>query len=264
MTELVFNSVTNRSFDLDGLIAHYTRHGIRRMALWREKIDPVGVPQTRRRLADAGIAVTNICGWLDRPKSEVTTAERMRSVEVAAELGAGSMTLLVPGLDGGARTLEDSRKAGFEEAARILEHGRAHGVTIALEPVHPLRVQNLSCVNTIAQAISWCEALGEGIGIEIDVHNVWWDPDLARQIGEAARRNLIAGVQICDVASSNTALREVPGAGVVDLPHFVGLVRDAGYRGGWEIELIGPHLWEREQDSYTAGVIETCERLFRS
>jgi sugar phosphate isomerase/epimerase len=261
VTDLIFNSVTNRNFDLVDLIAHYQRHGIRRMALWREKIDPVGVAETRKRLDDAGIAVTNICGWLNRGKSSVTLRDKLQSVEIAAELGGSCMTLLVPGLEGFGGSLEDCRKVAFEQAARVLEHGRAHGIRIALEPVHPSRVQALTCVNTIKQAIAWCEALGDGIGVEIDVHNVWWDPDLAEQIGRAAKRKLIAGVQLCDVMRGNSDLREVPGQGVVDLAYFVRLLKDAGYCGPYEIELIGQHLWEREPDAYTAGIIAACDPL---
>lgn len=261
MTDLVFNSVTNWNFDLVDLIAHYQRHGIRRIALWREKIDPVGVAEARRMLDDAGIAVTNICGWLDRGKSSVTLEDKLRSIEVAAELGGTSMTLLVPGLDGFDGSLEECRKVAFEQAVKVLEHGRIHGIRIALEPVHPSRVQSLTSVSTIKQAIEWCEALGEGIGVEIDVHNTWWDPDLAEQIGIAAMKNLIAGVQLCDVMRGNSDLRAVPGEGVVDLAYFVGVLKDAGYRGSYEVELIGQHLWDREPDAYTAKIIETCERL---
>ncbi len=261
MTDLVFNSVTNRNFDLADLIAHYQRHNIRRMALWREKIDPVGVAETRRMLDDAGITVTNICGWLDRGKSSVTLEDKLRSVEIAAELGGTSMTLLVPGLDGFDGSLEACRLAAFEQAAKVLEHGREHGIRIALEPVHPARVQSLTSVNTIRQAIAWCEELGDGIGIEIDVHNVWWDPDLAEQIRIAAQKDLIAGVQLCDVARGDSTLRAVPGEGVVDLAYFVRVLKDAGYRGAYEIELIGQHLWDREPDAYTGKIIETCEGL---
>jgi len=46
-----------------------------------------------------------------------------------------------------------------------------------------------ACVNTLAQANDLCDELApngnEGLGVAVDVHHVWWDPELKAQIERA-------------------------------------------------------------------------------
>ena len=53
-----------------------------------------------------------------------------------------------------------------------------------------------ACVNTLEHALDLCDALGEGIGVAVDVYHVWWDPKLEDQIARAADR--ILGFHVCD------------------------------------------------------------------
>ncbi len=258
---LSFNTITNYPLDLRDVLELYRRHDITHVALWREKIDPVGVTETRRMLDDLGLRATSICGWYDRDKSSVTIDDKRHSIDIAAELGAAAITLVGPGLQGSNGSLEDRRKFALEQAATLLEHGRRHGVELALEPIHPKLVGPVSCLNTVAQAIGWCEALGSGVGVELDVNNVWWDPDLERQIRRAAENDLICGVQLCDVPASGAGERAVMGDGIVDLKRFVGLLESVGYGGRYEIELIGQSLWDREPEAYMRQIMTSCADL---
>ena len=143
----------------------------------------------------------------------------------------------------------------------MLEFAREHGVRVALEPINPKLIHKVSCLNSIAQAIEWCEMLGPGIGVELDVNNVWWDPELYIQIDRAFDKDLICGVQLCDVPSGGAANRAVMGEGIVDLPKFVGHLENRGYAGLYEIELIGQSLWQRETDGYMRAILDACKGL---
>ena len=45
----------------------------------------------------------------------------------------------------------------------VLDHARARGVPLAIEPLHPMYCADRACVNTMAQAIDLCdELLGKG------------------------------------------------------------------------------------------------------
>ena len=261
MRRLSFNTITNYGHDLREVVQLYARYGISHATLWRENVDAVGIANARRILSDHGIVPTGLCGWFDRDKSTVTTADKLRSVEVAAELGSPSVTLIVPGLDGFDGTVEDCRKHGFEQASTLLEFARECGVRVALEPINPKLVHRVSCLNSISQAIDWCEILGPGIGVELDVNNVWWDPDLYTQIDRAFDKELVCGVQLCDVPSGGGAERVVLGEGIVDLHSFVGHLEERGYTGLYEIELIGQSLWQRETDAYMHAILDACNNL---
>lgn len=259
---LCFNQITNYRLELPEVLALYSRYDIRWVSLWHEKIEPVGVSATKKLLRDHGMRPVSICGWYRRNRTEVTFEDRCRTIEIAAELEARWITLLVPGMQAFGASLEESRSRAFDYAAKLLEVGRRHGVTLSLEPIHPKLAYPLSVVNTVKQAIDWCEKLGPGIGIEIDVNNVWWDPDLTSQIGRAMAKNLICGVQLCDVPVGDPVVeRAALGEGIADLRAFVAMIEGAGHKGLYEIELISPSLWEREDDSYMRSTLEACRDL---
>ena len=195
MRKLCFNTITNYYLDMESVLRLYHDFGIYHVTLWREKIDPIGISDTKRLLENYGISVNGICGWFNRPKSSITIQEKRRSIEIAAELSAPTATILVPGMDGFEGSLEDCRKASLEELESLLDTAREHHVKLVIEPVHPKSLNSVSCLNTLSQAIEWCEKLGSGVGIELDVKNVHLrESDLAPEeimISESQERMLV-------------------------------------------------------------------------
>jgi sugar phosphate isomerase/epimerase len=113
-------------------------------------------------------------------------------------------------------------------------------------------------VNTLAQALDLCAALGDGVGVAIDTYHVWWDPDLDAQIARAGREQRILAYHICDwlVPTRDLLLdRGMMGDGVIDLPHIRAAVEKAGYRGFTEVEIFSAaDWWTRPSDE----VLRTC------
>ncbi|RPF96450.1 MAG: sugar phosphate isomerase/epimerase [Rhodospirillaceae bacterium TMED63] len=113
-----------------------------------------------------------------------------------------------------------------------------------------------ACVNTLEHALDLCDALGEGIGVAVDVYHVWWDPKLEDQIARAADR--ILGFHVCDWRVPTVDLvwdRGMMGDGVIDIPRIRGWMEAAGYRGFNEIEIFSErNWWQRDPEE----VVETC------
>jgi sugar phosphate isomerase/epimerase len=146
----------------------------------------------------------------------------------------------------------------------VLPHARAHNVPLAIEPLHPMYAGDRACVNTLAQALDLCEALGDGVGVAIDTYHVWWDPDLEAQIARAGAANRILAYHICDwlVPTRDILLdRGMMGDGVIDLPRIRSLVEQAGYRGHTEVEIFSVNdWWTRPGDE----VLRTCIERYNS
>ncbi len=261
MRKLCFNTITNYYLDMESVLRLYHDFGIYHVTLWREKIDPIGISDTKRLLENYGISVNGICGWFNRPKSSITIQEKRRSIEIAAELSAPTATILVPGMDGFEGSLEDCRKASLEELESLLDTAREHHVKLVIEPVHPKSLNSVSCLNTLSQAIEWCEKLGSGVGIELDVNNIWWDPHLYKNMKLAAKKNLISGIQLSDVSSDGSQERAIMGKGVFDLKFFVSSLNELNYDGMFEVELIGKSLWKRDSNQYMREILESCANL---
>ena len=261
MDRISLNSVSTFPLTLSEALPHCARHGFRHVALWRDAIDPVGLAETRRLLKENDLTVSSICGWLLRDKASVTIEDKKRSIDIAAELGAKSVATLVPPYTSAHRTLEEARARGFDHVAELHAHGLKRGVTLALEPIHPGLTLRLSCLNSLDQAAQWCRLLGPGIGLELDLCNIWHEPDLAPRIERLHAEGLVAGVQLCDVRGDGAPERAVMGEGVADVAGFVTALKGTGYEGLYEVELIGQSLWDRPVDSYLTDIVRSCRSL---
>jgi len=264
---LSINQATTRGqWSLAAAIEGYARAGIRGIGVWPDALAECGLGEARRRLADRGMAVTSYAGgelFVDQKGRFQPPDRARRLIDEAAALGAPCLVSVVGGLPAGSRDLAGARNRARDGLAALLPLARAAGVILAIEPVHPMRAAEVSCINTLGQANELCDALGEGAGIMIDAYHVWWDPALAAEIARAGRR--IAGLQLCDWLVPTAALandRGMMGDGVIDLAALFAMVRAAGYAGACEAEIMSDReWWRRDPDEVVAVCIERFARI---
>jgi sugar phosphate isomerase/epimerase len=255
---LSLNTATIRKrWTLAQAIEGCARHGIRGIAPWRDKLAEMGVRQAAAAIRANGLAVSGLCrggfftakDWRD---------DNRRAIEEAHALGARCLVLVVGGLLPESKDLAASRGRVKEGIATILPEARQAGIPLAIEPLHPMQAPDRACINTLEQALDLCDALGEGIGVAVDVYHVWWDPKLEAQIRRAGHKRLLA-YHICDwlVPTRDTLNdRGMMGDGVIDLPRIRGWMEAAGYDGAHEVEIFSTlDWWRRDADE----VLRTCK-----
>ncbi|WBV45247.1 sugar phosphate isomerase/epimerase [Pseudoroseomonas cervicalis] len=259
MYPLSLNTVSvKEKWDLAACIEGCARHGIPGISPWRDVLQAMGVGQAAQRIRDAGLRVSGLCrGGMftaaDRAGRLAAIEDNRRAIGEAQAIGAECLVLVCGGLPPGSKDLPGAREMVREGLHAILPEARAAGVTLALEPLHPMTCADRSVLSTIGQALDLCDELGEGAGVALDVYHVWWDPDLARQVARAGAR--IAGFHLCDWKVPTTDLvfdRGMPGEGVIDIPAIRAMVEAAGYRGCAEIELLSHAWWKRDPDEVLA------------
>ncbi|EFH11308.1 sugar phosphate isomerase/epimerase family protein [Pseudoroseomonas cervicalis] len=259
MYPLSLNTVSvKEKWDLAACIEGCARHGIPGISPWRDVLQAMGVGQAARRIRDAGLRVSGLCrGGMfpaaDRAGRLAAIEDNRRAIGEAQAIGAECLVLVCGGLPPGSKDLPGAREMVREGLHAILPEARAAGVTLALEPLHPMTCADRSVLSTIGQALDLCDELGEGAGVALDVYHVWWDPDLARQVARAGSR--IAGFHLCDWKVPTTDLvfdRGMPGEGVIDIPAIRAMVEATGYRGCAEIELLSHAWWKRDPDEVLA------------
>jgi sugar phosphate isomerase/epimerase len=250
---------------IEAVVDRVARHGFGALAPWRREVEGKNVAGVARRIRDAGLKVSGYCRSTDYPAAtadgtRAAIESNLRALEDAATLGASCFVQVVGGLPPGSRDLAAARAQVEDGVAVILERGRAVGVSIALEPLHPMYAADRSCLCTLAQARDICARLDPdgrgGIGIAVDVYHVWWDPDLDRGIAAAARR--IDAFHVCDwlVPTSDMLLdRGMMGDGAIDIRRIRGAVEAAGYDGFVEVEIFSAaDWWRRDPDA----VLDVC------
>lgn len=167
------------------------------------------------------------------PETAAATQDYLRHVvDVAAQVG--SPVIAGPAYASVGRTWRMSpgeRRSCYEELRDaldpVVEHARAAGVMVALEPLNRYET---SLLNTVAQTLEAIEGLpADGCGIALDVyHQNIEERDIASAVRSA--RGRIAHVQVC----GND--RGAPGADHIDWEALLGALADAQYSGPLCIE----------------------------
>lgn len=264
---LSINQVTTRErWTLEQAVEGYARHGIAGIGTWTESVRAAGVTRIARQIRDAGLAVSgHLVGGLltdrDPAARRARLDDNIRVIEEAAELGARCVVTLAGGLPAGDRDLEGARARALDGIAELLPVARAVGVTLGLEPLHPMICATRSVLPTLELANDWYEALaggdGRGLGIVVDVYAVWWDPNLARELGRAAGR--ISAFHLSDWLPETIDLRldrGMMGDGVIDIPGIRRLVEAAGWDGMNEVEIFSARDWWQRDPDEVVGMVK--------
>ncbi len=265
---LSLNTATvSAQWTLEQCIDGCVRHCIGGIAPWRDKLDECGAVRAARLIREAGLRVTGLCRGGMFPAAtpagrQAAFDDNRRAVDDAATIGAECLILVVGGLPEGSKDIAGARMQVRDGIAALLEHARAAGMPLAIEPLHPMYAADRACVNTLQQANDLCDALAPdadgGLGVAIDVYHVWWDPELKVEICRAGEAGRILGFHVCDwlVPTADLLLdRGMMGDGVIDIRKIRGGVEAAGYGGASEVEIFSKeNWWRRDADE----VLETC------
>jgi sugar phosphate isomerase/epimerase len=265
LSPLSINTATLKNLTLRDAIEALSRHGIRTIAPWRDRLAECGVAEAARLLAEHGMAVSGLIRGGMFTAGGGALDDNRRAIDEAAAIGASCLVLVAGGLAAGSRDIAAARDIVHDGIAALLPHARAAGVPLAIEPLHPMYAADRACINTLAQANDLCDAFGTGLGIALDVYHTWWDPNLEGEIVRAGKSpGRILAFHICDwlVPTRDLLLdRGMMGDGVIDIGRIRGWVEDSGYTGPCEVEIFSAeNWWKRPPDE----VLRICVERYRS
>ena len=254
------------------------RRGIRAVSPWRDQVAAAGLAQVSRAVKAHCLELSGYCrGGMftatDDAGLKAADDDNRRALDEARELNAACLVLVVgalPGALAGKAAHKDialSRQQVHDGIGRLLEHSRAAGMPLAIEPLHPMYAADRACINTMEQALDVCDALDPSrsgaLGVAVDVYHVWWDPKLRAQIERAGRERLLA-FHVCDWLTPTRDLlndRGMMGDGVIDIPRIRGWVEDQGFAGYSEVEIFSTQDWWLRE---AGEVLDTCIARHRS
>jgi len=263
---LSINQVTTREqWSLREAVEGYARQGVHGIAVWRDKMaEGGGVAEAVRLLEDNAMQVSGLCigGLLstcDAAEFKERLDDNRRAIEEAAAIKSRAIVFVAGGLPEGSTDLDRAYGQVLKGLSILLPEAKAAGVTLALEPLHPMIAASRSVLTTLKQANDWCDQLGDGpeLGIAIDTYHLWWDPELEREIARAGKR--IAAFHINDWLMDTRDLRldrGMMGDGVIDIPKIRGWVEAAGFTGHREVEIFSERNWWRKSGDEVVRVIK--------
>lgn len=256
------NQATIKLADLETAVRVTAEAGIPAIGLWREPVQAHGVDAAARLVRASGLRVSSLCrgGFFTAPEGAERRAsldDNRRAIDQAAALGAPTLVLVAGGLPAGSRDLVGARSAVADALGELAPAARSAGVSLAIEPLHPMYVSDRAVVSTLAQALDLAAPFDPAeVGVVIDTFHLWWDPALAEQVARAGRERRIASYQVCDwvtpIAADPLLSRGIPGDGDIDFAAFTRLVRDAGWQGDVECEVFRQEVWDDDPRAVAA------------
>ncbi|WP_416393554.1 MULTISPECIES: sugar phosphate isomerase/epimerase family protein [unclassified Curtobacterium] len=247
--------------------------GIESIGLWRESVAEVGLQEAARMLRDSGLRMSSLCraGFFTAPDGGDfgrMLDENRRAIEEAATLadaaapGSRAVVVLVAGgLPSGSRDLVGARQQVADALEILAPDAAAHGVQLAIEPLHPMYAADRAVVSTLEQALDLAAPHEPAsVGVVVDAFHVWWDPAVTRSIARAGDEDRIASYQVCDwltpIAADPLLSRGLPGDGHIDFAALTAVVDAAGYVGDVEVEVFNQAIWDAAYDEVAARVID--------
>jgi sugar phosphate isomerase/epimerase len=160
-----------------------------------------------------------------------------RAIEDAQALGARSMYLLTGGH--GVLTWEEAAEAFRAAVAPCAAKARDAGIPLMIENAPPLYADS-HIAHTLRDTVTLAEIADVGVCIEFFA--CWTEAGLRESIERAVPRCHV--VQVCDYVCGDRSLpsRAVPGDGGIPVKRMIDWILKAGYRGVFDLELIGPRI----------------------
>ena len=260
LARLSLNQRTTAEWSLREAIDGTVAAGLSSIGLWREPVAEVGLEVAAKWVAESGLRVSSLCrgGFFtaSEPAARAAAhAANLEAIDETATLGARTLVLVPGGLPQGDTDLAGARARAADAIAELVPYAHERGVTLGIEPMHPIFAADRGVVSTLRQALDIAERFESAdVGVVVDTYHLWWEPAVEEQIARAGDR--IVSYQVCDWITplpADTLLgRGMMGDGHIDFPAFTGAVAMAGYRGDIEVEIFNADIWATPGDEVLA------------
>lgn len=240
-------------------VEHCRAIGIPHMTLVTPHLmQPGGVEEAVAALAPEGPKATVVnhpFGFhpnLDEDSGQAA-AKMLEAIEVADRLGCKLMYLVSGGR--GRLSWEEAAQRFADLIAPCLPVAKAKGIMLTVETASPFNV-DIHIAHTLDDTIRLAE-IAE-IGVCLELHACWYEGGLKEKFRRCMPNTGL--VQISDyVAGDRTApCRAVIGDGMVPVERLLGDVLEAGYKGVFDLELLGPRI---EAEGARAATKRAAENL---
>jgi len=254
---LSVSAISTMGWDQQRDLDFYHEAGITSVGLSLRKLEAMGWEMASRAVRDADLRVTNVLALgfplTDRGAWPLHQQRLCAALDAAAGMRAESFVLTTG--PAGSMAWEEAATALEAALAPVLHAASAVGIPLLIEHTNSLRV-DVSFLHRLADAIDLARDIGAGVLMEVNA--CWAERGLAVTIDNGV--DAIGVVQVSDfvVGTMATPDRAVVGDGHVPIPRIVARLERAGYRGVYDIELIGPRI---EQEGYGGAIARSMAAM---
>lgn len=236
------NPLATMALSLDDEVAFWRREGFVNVGVLAKKMGEYGWEKSIELLSDSGLHVAYLIHGVYTPVTDdAGWATEIAGMRAAIDAAVAVRCPIINFSSGPPRHLRWNealdRLAAFMEP--VVAYARERDVTLTIENSLSSRTE-FSFILTAADAFVAARQLG--CKACIDLYTCWVERDLRETLRDNV--DLIGLVQFADfvVGTMTQPNRWVPGDADLPLERLLADVLDAGYRGPFDIELIGPAI----------------------
>ena len=246
MTLLSMSELTTYRWSLDEDLFYYSRAGYDGVGIWLRKLQDFGEERGLELIADSGLAVSNVVwagGFTGSDGASIPESldATRRALQLAHAMRAGCLVLHTGGRN--CHTLRHAQRLMRSSIDELLPAAEVARTPLAIEPMHPCCAADWTVLTTLESALELVQEYDTPwLRLVYDTYHFplaepQWDliPDLAPYT---------AVVHVGDHATPHSHDQErCPlGEGVAPLGGIVREFEAAGYRGFFDVELMGPAI----------------------
>lgn len=246
MKRLSINEVTTFRWSFDEDVMHYAAAGIKSIGVWRPKVSDFGEEKAAELLADTGLAVSNLLwtggftGHEGRTFRE-SVEDALEAIRLAGMLKARN--LIVYSGPRNRHTENHAKRLVKWALAELAPAADSHGVTLAFEPMHPVYSLEWTFLNDVDQTLDLIDEAGcPQVKLAFDSFHLGRQPALLERMPELAPRIGIVHLGDSKAPPQREQNRCRLGEGDVPLRSVVDALVSAGYRGYFDVELMGEEI----------------------
>ncbi|MBN2021741.1 MAG: sugar phosphate isomerase/epimerase [Pirellulales bacterium] len=262
MARLSMNETTTFRWSFEEDVVHYRAAGIPAIGVWRRKLSDLGEDRAVELLDQNGLAVSHLL-WAggftgsDGRSYRDSLADAQEALATATRLKAGCL-LVYSGARAG-HTANHARRLFRSALDELVPQAAALGVTLAIEPMHPGCAAEWTFLTSIDETLELLAALDNPhVKMVFDTYHLGQEPAVLDRMNEIAPQVALVHLGDSKKPPEGEQNRCRLGEGTVPLGPLVAALRQAGYDGDFDVELLGE---EFTADDYPS-LLEHAKQAF--
>ena len=246
MAILSISELTTFRWTFDEDVRQLAAAEIPAIGVWRQKLSDFGEDKGIELLREYGLQVSSL-HWAggftgsDGRSHRESVDDARDAILLASELGTRDLTIYSGSRAG--HTHKHARRLLRSALDVLLPTAEEHDVRLALEPMHSGCASDWTFLTSLEETLQLIEECGsQHLRIAFDTYQLGHAADNWNRLGEFVEKISIVHLGDSLKAPQGEQSRYPLGAGTLPLQEIVSALRHHGYRGFYEVELMGEEI----------------------
>ena len=246
MERISVNELTTFRWSFEEDVANYVAAGIPAIGVWRQKLSDFGEEKGIELLADNGLRVSNLL-WAggftgsDGRTFRESLADATDAIRLAGDLHCTCLVVYSGSRAG--HTRNHARRLLTSALVELSTAAAEHNVALAIEPMHPACAGDWTFLTSVDDALEIIDQVGSPqIKLAFDTYHLCHDDRMVDRLESLVPHVAIVHIGDTKAAPDGEQNRCRLGEGQLPLGEIVARFDAAGYRGYFDVELLGEEI----------------------